>query len=203
LQSHPSEIVILNLTSEGLPTREMEPSAEELNGAIAASLAIARAANPAFQVVVGNQSDLDSSFSTLVESHKRLIITDFHSGNTRMANTSTQMGALQAVFELVQQLAGPIAVSREELAAQDKRIVATNLGLASVTTANSQMLRESLRASFDYSSPLLGRKPAMDAQTYPWVQTSGIRLQPGLRIVTNDFFDSALGLRVAQLNLTP
>ncbi|KAI5475561.1 hypothetical protein MNV49_001157 [Pseudohyphozyma bogoriensis] len=205
LSSHPKEIVVVELKSDGFVVREdkvrngqvavysMIPSEEELAQVL--EEARQNTDDGGRSVVIGGAQDLDSPIGTLIEQNKRFIIIgkvhhpdawpradsyDHVSYNTE--NPATILASLEETFK---------TSSHPE----DKREGVPSRGaiyqLQATPTAN---IRDDIGASLTYSdssSLLTYMKPQQDRATYPWIASHTFE-DPGNVIFLNDFVDGAL-----------
>ncbi|KAM0752878.1 PLC-like phosphodiesterase [Meredithblackwellia eburnea MCA 4105] len=205
LGDHTSEIVVVELKSDGFVVREdkvrngevvvysMIPNEEELAGVMEEARQATSDGGRA--VVIASAQDLDRPIGELIESNKRLIIIDrvhhpddwdrgdsYDHVSYNTTNPATILASLEKTYS---------ECSHPQDPAPGKPSKGTIYQLQATPTANIKMDVAASITYSDCSSLLTFMKPQMDRTTYPWIAGKTFD-DPGNVILLNDFVDGVL-----------
>jgi hypothetical protein len=189
LAQNPSEIVVVSANVQGIPTSltSMFPTADELNSDLTAAYTNTGLSG---EISAGNQNDLNTTYSALLTSKKRLIFlnqiskppatTKYDSYNSKAYTTVTPAPIINQFNQMSS--TGQIGFTYTVLQMQ-----ATSSGLPS--TVGPSILTVS-----DASSPLMSTKASFDIVTNPWLIANAAKnlTQPQLLVLLNDFVDNCM-----------
>jgi len=179
LQANPTEIIMVHLRWDGVPSECAHPSDQELNDALNGALAPTNGS-----IHAGNLDDLlNGTIDGLRQQGKRLIVlppTNSYSTYTDQGNATLNGDSIIAEFEKL----SPQAVAGQPFTDIQCQATASNIKdvvIDSVLTSNAS------------NSCLLATKAICDNKTLPWIRQNALqRLPPDqLTVVMNDFFDGA------------
>lgn len=185
LKNHPSEIVVLDLNTQGFAEDDMKPSQTDLNNAMQAAFSTAGLSES--DLVVGGLADVSQTYQQLLDSKKRLIVLDqIYGGVTKY--DSYQDGAYGTLTP------GPIlgalgAMNRTDQAQYDFTV----LQIQGTATNVDGVIAPAVVSQSNTSSPLMSTKANFDNQTLPWLlaNVNNNLSNEYLTVVLNDFGDNA------------
>jgi len=181
LDSHPGEIVVLDLSFNGFQDGAMRPSDEEVNRMIDHAVS-----GSSSGLKLGNGDDYARSYGELIASKKRLLrdsgpsVSSYNDDDYRTDNPDTIIKAIDKLLRNRSSVRGK------------SRIV---LDLQATFTNKPEGQVQAVRTRTEAGSPLLYTKCRMDTETYKWLakpQNLTDRCGDALVLLNNDFIDNAL-----------
>ena len=185
LKNHPSEIVVLDLNTQGFAEDGMKPSQTDLQTAM--QTAFTSAGLNDSDLVVGGLADFAQTYQQLLNVKKRLIVLDqIYGGVTKY--DSYQDGAYGTLTP------GPIISALSEMNSTDQaNYDFTVLQIQGTATNVNGVIAPAAVSQSNTSSPLMSTKADFDNQTLPWLlaNVNNNLSNNYLTVVLNDFGDNA------------
>ncbi|MEO9901887.1 MULTISPECIES: hypothetical protein [Alphaproteobacteria] len=195
LLANPTEIVAVHLSTSGfLAHSTMDPTTEELKSQFMEVQQTMGAAS----IQIGSAADLQTSYSDLVKSNRRLFFLNQPSLNWFPA---TSYGSYNSSYETTDPQIILNALGAMTESGQSGKDFAV-LSLQATATGQNKInnVIALLRSLSKADSPLMSTKPMMDCNTYPWLLDNVCNLRnDNLLALPNDFVDNALAGSIASV----
>lgn len=188
LHAHPTEIVVVNLNTQGFVSPAMAPAPGDLAGDLATALVNTGLSGA---IATGGVESLDQTLEQLLRANTRLIFLNQIDGAPQARKYDSYSDAAYATNVPGPVLQAMAAMNRAGQAASDYTVLQMQ---AAATQMGAGVLVPAVLTAGTASSPLMSTKPGMDVATNPWLVANVAKnlSRSQLVVFLNDFVDNCI-----------